>query len=60
MNPKIEIIKGKVGIDKHFEKFRHELKQFAETHRIVNISTTLDVQDGTLFATILYEEIDNK
>ena len=35
MNLQIEIIKWKVGPD--FEKFRHELKQFAETHKVVSV-----------------------
>ena len=58
MNPQIEVIKGKVGLDKHLEKFRNELKQFAEAHKVINVSTTVDIQGLVIYATILYEEID--
>jgi hypothetical protein len=59
MNPQTEIMKGKVGLDKHLEKFRYELRQFAEAHKVVNVSTSYDPQDGMMFATFLYEKIDN-
>lgn len=31
MNPQIEFIKSKVETDKDFEKFRYELKKFADS-----------------------------
>jgi hypothetical protein len=60
MNPKIEVIKSKVGTDKDFKKFRYEKRHFAETHKIVNVSTTMDIQGLVIYATILYEEIETK
>jgi hypothetical protein len=41
MNPKIEVIKGRMITEVDFEKFRHELKQFAEAHKVLNVSIAI-------------------
>jgi hypothetical protein len=56
MNPKIEVIKSKVGSDKDLEKYGYKMKQFADTHKIVNILTTMDIQGLVSYATILYKD----
>jgi hypothetical protein len=48
MNPKIEVIKGNILTEHGFEEFSQELKQFAEAHKVVNVSIAV-------IATILYE-----
>jgi hypothetical protein len=58
MNLKIEVIKGKIVTGNDFEKFRRELKQFAEAHKVVNVSTAIGssmAEASTIVATILYE-----
>jgi hypothetical protein len=60
MNPKIEVIKLKVGSDKDLEKYRYEMKKFAETHKIVSVITAMDIQALVIYATILYEGIQTK
>jgi hypothetical protein len=37
MNPKIEVIKWNLIEKQDIEKFHRELKQFAETHKVVNV-----------------------
>ena len=38
MNPKIEVMKGRMITEVDFEKFRYELKQFAEARKVLNVS----------------------
>jgi hypothetical protein len=59
MNPKIEVIKGYIP-GGQFELFRREMKRFAETHKVVNVSMTVTQEAETIFAAILYEEIDRQ
>jgi hypothetical protein len=63
MNPKIEVIKWNLIEKQDIEKFHRELKQFAETHKVVNVSTAADyLMNGirSIIVTILYEEEDKK
>jgi hypothetical protein len=61
MNPKIEVIKGNIVTEQGFEEFRQNLKQFAEAHKVVNVSIAVIARlaaggaEGVI-ATILYEE----
>jgi hypothetical protein len=58
MSLKIEVIKGKMVTGAKFERFRDEIKQFAETHNVVNVSTAIGGNMAgvdTIVATILYE-----
>jgi hypothetical protein len=64
MNPKIEVIEGALISDKDVEKFRHKMKQFAEVHKVINVSTAMTSGSRyggpAIVATILYEEVDNQ
>jgi hypothetical protein len=47
--------------DEDLEKYRSALKQFAEAHKIANVSTTVSSTGNgasQMFVTILYEEVD--
>ena len=57
MNLKIEVIKGKIVTGNDFEKFRRELKQFSEAHKVVSVLTAIGsmAEASTIVATILYE-----
>ena len=55
MNPNVEVIKLKVGTDVDFDEYRFRLKRFAEHHKIISITTAMDVQGLVIYATILYE-----
>ena len=58
MITKIEAIKGKMVTENDFEKFRKELKGFAETYNIKSVSTAIGSSmagASTIVATILYE-----
>jgi hypothetical protein len=58
LNPKIEVIKGKMVTENDFEKFRYKIKQFVEAHKVVNASTAIGSNTagvGIIVATILYE-----
>ena len=61
MNSKIEVLKYRMYDDKDLGKYRNGLKQFAETHKVINLSTTVSsTGNGSdyMFATILYEDTD--
>jgi hypothetical protein len=61
MNPKIEVMKWRMITDEDLEKYRSALKQFAEAHKIANVSTTVSSTGNgasQMFVTILYEEVD--
>lgn len=61
MNTKIEVMKWRMYNDKDLEKYRSELNQFAEAHKIVNVSTAVSsTGNGSdyIFVTILYEEVN--
>jgi hypothetical protein len=58
MNPKIEVIESKLRGGSDLEEFRLKLGKFAEAHKVINVSTTMDTQGLVIYATILYEEVD--
>jgi hypothetical protein len=64
MNPKIEVIKRNILTENGFEEFSQELKQFAEAHKVVNVSIAVVAKLAAggaeaVIATILYEWKDN-
>jgi hypothetical protein len=60
MNPRIEVIKGNIITEQGFEEFRQKLNQFAENHKVVNVSIAVVARlaaggaEGVI-ATVLYE-----
>jgi hypothetical protein len=56
MNPKIEVIESKLRSGTDLDGFRLKLKEFAQAHKLINVSTTMDTQGLVIYATILYED----
>ena len=56
MNPKIEVKESKLRGGADLDNFRLKLEEFAQAHRVINVSTTMDTQGLVIYATILYEE----
>ena len=56
MNPKIEVIESKLRRGTDLDKYRLKLEEFAQIHRVINVSTTMDTQGLVIYATILYED----
>ena len=60
MNPKIEVLKGNIITEQGFEEFRQKLNQFAEAHKVVNVSIAVVARlaaggaEGVI-VTVLYE-----
>jgi hypothetical protein len=60
MNPRIEVIKGNIITEQGFEEFRQKLNQFAEAHKVVNVSIAVVARLAAggaegIIATVLYE-----
>ena len=60
MNPKIEVLKGNIITEQGFEEFRQKLNQFAEAHKVVNVSIAVVARlaaggaEGVI-VTVIYE-----